>query len=44
MTQCRQDTRRTVAWFNADESRKWVDDTVNRGLDEITTVYERAME
>jgi hypothetical protein len=44
MMQCRQDIRRTVAWFNAGESRKRVDDTVDRGLDEITAVYERATE
>jgi nucleoside-diphosphate-sugar epimerase len=35
--------RRTVAWFNADASRKRVDNAVNQAMDEIIAAYERAL-
>jgi nucleoside-diphosphate-sugar epimerase len=31
----REGVRRTVAWFDADERRRWVDDEVNREMDRI---------
>ncbi len=33
--------RRTVAWFNEDPRRKWIDDTSNRETDEILAIYDK---
>ena len=35
----REGVRRTLAWFDADESRKRVDETVNEEMDRILKVY-----
>jgi dTDP-D-glucose 4,6-dehydratase len=32
--------RRTAAWFDADEKRKWVDETVNNEMDQILKAYQ----
>lgn len=37
----REGIRRTLAWFDAEPSRKWVDGTVNREMDEIVAAYQR---
>ncbi len=37
----REGIRRTLAWFDADPARKWVDETVNREMDEIIAAYQR---
>jgi nucleoside-diphosphate-sugar epimerase len=31
--------RRTTAWFNADEKRKWVDESVNNEIEQILKAY-----
>lgn len=36
----REGIRRTLAWFDADERRKRVDETVNQEMDEILKAYE----
>lgn len=38
----REGIRRTLAWFDADPARKWVDETVNREMDEIIAAYQGA--
>ena len=35
----REGIRRTLAWFDADESRKWVNEDVNTAMDEIIAAY-----
>lgn len=35
----REGIRRTLAWFDADESRKWVNASVNKDMDEIIAAY-----
>jgi nucleoside-diphosphate-sugar epimerase len=35
--------RRSLAWFNADPSRKQIDTEVNDRLDKLTTAYEKGM-
>lgn len=35
----REGIRRTLAWFNADERRKWIDNSVNEDMDNILTAY-----
>jgi nucleoside-diphosphate-sugar epimerase len=35
----REGIRRTLAWYDADESRRWIDDTVNKELDQILEAY-----
>ncbi len=33
--------RKTLAWFDADESRKWVNESVNQEMDRIIAAYEQ---
>lgn len=33
--------RETVAWFNEDPRRKWINDTVNKEMDQILAVYDK---
>jgi nucleoside-diphosphate-sugar epimerase len=35
----REGIRRTLAWFDADEKRRWVDDKVNEEMDRILAAY-----
>ena len=35
--------RRSLAWFNADPSRKQIDPAVNAGLDQLVAAYEKGM-
>jgi nucleoside-diphosphate-sugar epimerase len=35
--------RKTLAWFDADENRKWVNDQVNQEMDRIIAAYENAL-
>ena len=35
----REGIRRTLAWFDVDESRKWVNEDVNKEMDEIIAAY-----
>ena len=35
----REGIRRTLAWFNADEKRRWVNDGVNDEMDRILAAY-----
>ncbi len=35
--------RKTLAWFDADESRKWVNESVNQEMDRIIAAYENAL-
>jgi nucleoside-diphosphate-sugar epimerase len=33
--------RRTLAWFNEEPGRKWINETVNREIDQILAIYDR---
>jgi nucleoside-diphosphate-sugar epimerase len=35
----REGIRRTLAWYDADEKRRWIDDNVNKELDQILEAY-----
>ena len=35
----REGTRRTAAWFDTDEKRKWMDETVNTDIEQILKAY-----
>ncbi len=40
----REGVRRTLAWFAADEKRRWINDQVNNEMDQIIEAYVKASE